>query len=254
MAETIEPITLRLPGHLAGEMDPAYQACGFRDLQRLLDGEACIPDTCQHNGVPRHRWQDAVIEDMVPARATVLDLGCGHGELLGRLIKDRSVQGQGIEMDFESVIACIQNRIPVFQSNLDEGLTGFGNQSFDFVILEETVQTLHRPTEILTEMLRVGRRGLVSFPNFGSWNVRLELALKGRMPITAELPYHWYDTPNIHLLTLADFYSWAEANAIRVSCGYAYVAGCVRPLEYPGDNLLAEEVLLAIEPCPEPGG
>lgn len=237
----------QLPPELLAAADAAFKACDLDQLTRLLTQGACSGCQCENQGVPRHRWQDALIEKLIPKKASVLDLGCGKGELLRRLINDKQVRGQGVEMNFEAVLECISNRIPVFQANLDEGLTGFSDQSFDFVILEETVQTLHRPLRILTEMLRVGRRGFVSFPNFGCWNVRLNLVMKGRMPVTDELPYHWYDTPNIHLLTLEDFFSWTRDNGVRVTDGHAFLGGCVRPLDYPRDNLLAEEVLLAIE-------
>jgi len=249
MNSDLSKLMAGLPSELLADLDAAYQAYGFDDLSTLLSGRTCPPETCACKEVPRHRWQDRVIEDTIPIASSVLDLGCGTGELLGRLINDKAVRGQGVEVDFDAVLACIENDIPVFQANLDEGLTGFPDNSFDFVILEETVQTLHKPLRILKEMLRVGRRGFVSFPNFGCWNVRLGLALKGRMPVTEELPFHWYDTPNIHLLTLEDFYRWADDHHVKITAGHVFLDGCVRPLEYPQDNLLAEEVLLAIEPA-----
>lgn len=248
MAFDFSECVKHLPPELLADADAAFQAYGLDQLPSLLTEGACPSCQCETHGVPRHRWQDTLIENSIPAGASVLDLGCGEGDLLRRLMRDKQVRGQGVEMDFDAVLACIANQIPVFQANLDEGLTGFANHSFDFVILEETVQTLHRPLRILKEMLRVGRRGFVSFPNFGCWNVRLSLAMKGRMPVTDELPYHWYDTPNIHLLTLEDFFSWTRENRVKVTSGHAFLGGCVRPLDYPRDNLLAEEVLLAIEP------
>ncbi len=244
-----------LPAKLRAGVDPAYAVCGEASLASLLSrGER--PGGAAGSGeagAVRHRWQDAVIEQMVPVGASVLDLGCGNGHLLGRLIRDKGVRGQGVEVDFEAVLACIDQGIPVYHADLDQGLSGFQDASFDYVILEETVQTLHRPLKVLKEMLRVGGRGLVSFPNFGCWNVRLSLAVKGRMPVTEELPHAWYNTPNIHLLTLEDFHCWAAEHQVRITGGYAFLEGEARPLDYPSDNLLAEEVLLAIEPAP-PGG
>lgn len=192
------------------------------------------------------RWQDALIESEIPERASVLDLGCGQGDLLGRLIFTRGARGQGVELDPEAVMCCVLRGIPVFQANLDEGLKGFPNGSFDFVVLEETLQTLHRPAGILREMLRVGRHGIVSFPNFGHWKVRMSLTARGRMPVTEWLPYGWHDSPNIHLFTLDDLLDWAQASAVRLVRGYVLCDGQVRPLR-EDDNLHAEEALLILE-------
>lgn len=249
MNDPIRKLFGKLPAELRADLDAAYQACGVERLGELLGHGGRPPESCGVCGVPRYRWQDAVIEEMIPDGAEVLDLGCGRGDLLGKLIRDKGVVGQGVEMDYEAVLACIQSSIPVFQANLDDGLSGFPDGNYDFVILEETVQTLHKPLQVLKEMLRVGRKGIVSFPNFGCWTVRLELALRGRMPVTLELPHHWYDTPNIHLLTLRDFYSWADKHGVRITGGKAFANNGVRSLDYPADNLLAEEVLLAIEPA-----
>jgi len=131
------------------------------------------------------------------------------------------------------------------QADLDAGLRGFGEGSFDYAILEETVQTLRRPLDVLNGMLRVARHGIVSFPNFGFWRVRLDLALGGRMPVTEGLPHRWHDTPNIHLLTLQDFLDWSVESGVFVQSGYALGRDGVQPLR-DDDNLFAEEVLLVI--------
>lgn len=191
------------------------------------------------------RWQDALIEREIPRGASVLDLGCGSGELLDRLIRLRGVRGQGIELDPESVMACVGRGVPVFQSDLDNGLKGFAPGAFDYVVLEETLQTLHRPLKVLDEMLRVGRHGIVSFPNFGSWRVRLSLSVEGRMPVTEHLPYRWHNTPNIHLFTLRDFLEWARSAKVRMVKGFVKAEGQPRPLR-PHDNLYAEEALLFV--------
>ena len=188
------------------------------------------------------RWQDTIIARHIPRGAGVLDLGCGGGELLARLMQERAVRGQGVELNPEAVVACIQRGVPVLQSDLDAGLRGFPDGSFDAVVLEETLQTLHRPLQILEEMLRVGRMGVVSFPNFGAWRVRLGLALTGRMPITPGLPHRWFDTPNIHLFTIGDFVEWIDSADVRVVQAYAWRAGTVGPLT-EDDNLRADEAL-----------
>ncbi len=189
------------------------------------------------------RWQDDLIVRAVRPGASVLDLGCGSGELLAELVRRRNVRAQGIELDPLEVIKCVERGVPVFQCDLDQGLQGFPARAFDYVVLEETLQTLHRPLVVLREMLRVGREGIVSFPNFAWWRVRLSLMLEGRMPETERLPYRWYDTPNIHLFTLRDFLDWARREHVRILRGFAYEDGRVRPLR-EDDNLRAEEALL----------
>jgi len=222
--------------------DPALKHVGPPELARLiseLEQPVSRPAALE-------RWIDGMIERIIPAGASVLDLGCGTGELLSRLIERKNVRGQGVEIDPHAVFRCVERGVPVLQADLDLGLSGFADASFDYVVLEETLQTLHRPTALLREVLRVGRRAVVSFPNFGYWRVRLSLALGGRMPRTAGLPYHWYDTPNIHLFTLQDFLDWAADNGVRMTGGYVLADGCVRELR-EGDNLYAEEVLCIIQ-------
>jgi methionine biosynthesis protein MetW len=229
---------------LLEHMDPALADLEPRRLSPLFTA----PPSSAPQPPPddQLRWQDDLIERKVPAGASVLDLGCGAGELLVRLMDRKRVRGQGIELDPAAVFQCVERGVPVLQANLDEGLKGFSDRSFDYVILEETLQTLHRPVELLKEMLRVGRHGIVSFPNFAYWQVRFDLACRGRMPVTARLPRRWYDTANIHLLTIQDFLDWTKENHVRVVEGHALANGAVRPLQ-PADNLYAEEALFVID-------
>lgn len=192
------------------------------------------------------RWQDAVILAGIPTGARVLDLGCGDGQLLASLSEAKDVRGQGVELDLEEVAACFARGVPVLQSDIDEGLRGFADTSFDYVVLEETLQTLHRPLAVLEEMLRVGRIGIVSFPNFACWRVRLDLLLNGRMPTTRRLPYEWHDTPNIHHLTIADFLDWCSDQDVRVVSGHVLDSGETRPYQ-DGDNVQASEALFFVE-------
>lgn len=192
------------------------------------------------------RWQDALIEKNIPRRARVLDLGCGGGDLLARLMRLKQVRGQGVELDAEAVMQCVERGVPVLQADLDEGLKGFPEGSFDFVVLEETVQALRHPLKVLHEMLRVGRQGIVSFPNFAYWRVRLSLALEGRMPVTERLPFRWHNTPNIHLFTLQDFLDWTQDNKVRVVKAFVWSDGRARPLRGAEDNRLAEEALFIV--------
>ena len=146
-----------------------------------------------------------IMVELIPPRAKVLDLGCGSGELLERLVAQKKVQGRGLDIDPELVIKCVEKGLSVVQGNLDEGLAQYQAKSFDWVVLNQTLQVTHRPALVLREMLRVGGTSIVSFPNFAYWSVRSQLFLRGRMPISRSLPYPWYSTPNIHLPTIRDF-------------------------------------------------
>src|SRR5688572_14885435 len=147
--------------------------------------------------------QQAIVQ-WVPKGARVLDLGCGDGALLRSLWQQREAPGYGVEIEDEAVLACVANDVNVLQVDLESGLSLFADGSFDCVILSETLQTIHRTEFLLREMLRVGREGIVSFPNFGHWNARLQIAL-GSMPVSETLPYAWYETPNVHHCTITDF-------------------------------------------------
>ncbi|MDZ4197695.1 MAG: methionine biosynthesis protein MetW [Kiritimatiellia bacterium] len=229
-------------------LDPALEESG---LGVLADGVPPEILRWEAGDVEDHsRWQDAVLEREIPRGAKLLDLGCGRGELLARLIREGGVRGQGVELDADSVVECVGLGVPVLQMDLDQGLKEFPNRSFDYVLLEDTLQTLHKPLEVLKEMLRVGRHGIVSFPNFGSWRVRLSLSLTGRMPVTERLPHRWFDTPNIHLFTLQDFLDWTESDRVRVVQGFVFAAGEVR-LMRPDDNLVADEALLFLTRDPQ---
>ncbi|MBE0624108.1 MAG: methionine biosynthesis protein MetW [Burkholderiales bacterium] len=151
----------------------------------------------------------------VPPGASVLDLGCGEGLLLKYLQESREVRGYGIDISDDNVLACVKNSVNVIQSDLEAGLAGFDAGSFDFVILSQTLQAMRHTEEIIMEILRVGRQGIVSFPNFGYWPQRLQI-MRGRMPVSDVLPYLWYDTPNVHLCTLADFEDFCATHGVRI--------------------------------------
>jgi methionine biosynthesis protein MetW len=157
-----------------------------------------------------------IVAAMVPAGSRVLDLGCGDGALLEHLIRERGCSGSGVEISDDGFHACVARGLPVVQDDIDDGLGDHGDGSHDVVVLSQTLQATRRPARVLAEMLRVGRRGVVSFPNFGHWRLRAELGLHGRMPSSGLLPYAWYETPNIHLCTLADFERLVAALALRI--------------------------------------
>jgi methionine biosynthesis protein MetW len=150
------------------------------------------------------RADHAAISRWIAPEARVLDLGCGDGSLLRLLQDSRSVSGYGIELQASAVASALRNGVSVIQMDLETGLSGFRNRSFDTVILSQTLQAMRHTEPLLREMLRVGREGIVTFPNFGYWRNRLQV-LMGVMPKSAAMPYEWYDTPNLHLCTLKDF-------------------------------------------------
>ena len=155
------------------------------------------------------------IARLVPHGSRVLDLGCGTGELLAHLIRERGCSGYGVEIDDANVQACVERGVNVIQLNLEEGLALFGDRSFDVVLQIDTLQHLRNAEIMLRETARVGRMGIVAFPNFGHWPNRLAV-LKGRMPVTKVLPYQWYDTPNIRVGTLQDFRALALSNELKI--------------------------------------
>ncbi len=145
----------------------------------------------------------------------VLDLGCGDGSFLAALKDEKQVVGYGIEIDIDNIKACVVHNVNVIQSNLDDGLNDFENDSFDYVIMSQTIQAIHHPHKTIDDMLRVGRQGIITFPNMGNWKCRLQLAL-GKMPVTEYLPHSWYDTPNIHMCTVKDFDELCDARDISI--------------------------------------
>ena len=155
------------------------------------------------------------ISHWIKPNSSVLDLGCGDGELLVYLKQSRNIIGYGIENDDAGILACVSNGVNVIQSNLESGLKEVGDGAFDYVILSQTLQAMKRTEAVIDEMLRVGTEAIVSFPNFGYWQHRWQL-LKGRMPVSDALPYEWHNTPNVHMCTVADFDAFCARKNLRV--------------------------------------
>ncbi|HLR13754.1 MAG TPA: methionine biosynthesis protein MetW [Burkholderiaceae bacterium] len=158
----------------------------------------------------------ARIASWIAPGSRVLDLGCGDGELLAWLRDHRDVDGAGVELDDDHMIASVRRGVAVIQQDLEQGLALFDDKQFDTVVLSRTLQSMHNTEHILHEMARVARFGVVSFPNFGYWRHGFSI-LAGRMPVTGEMPYQWYDTPNIHLCTLRDFEALAQQSRLRIT-------------------------------------
>ncbi|QCU91184.1 methionine biosynthesis protein MetW [Thiomicrorhabdus sediminis] len=159
-----------------------------------------------------------LIADWITPNSRVLDLGCGDGQLLKYLIDKHQISGYGMEIDPEKNVQALQKGLNVIQSDLNSRDISqyFDNDSFDFVIMTQALQVVRRPDLLIDEMLSVGKQGIITFPNFGHWRMRMQLMLKGRMPETETLPYHWYDTPNIHLCTFNDFENLCEEKGLEV--------------------------------------
>ena len=157
-----------------------------------------------------------VVTDIIPNGAKVLDLGCGDGTLFSKLVKEKNISGMGIEIDQNKVIQALENGVPTIQGDIDEGLKQFPDNSFDYAILNQTLQSTEKPDLVTDEMLRVAKKAVVSFPNFAYWKVRFYLFFKGKMPKSKTLPYEWYNTPNIHLMTVNDFFEFCKKRNIKI--------------------------------------
>lgn len=162
----------------------------------------------------RHDLQ--LIYDWIAPDAHVLDLGCGDGELMSALMRQKNCTGYGVEIATEGVQAAIERGVNVIQADLEKGLNAFGDQSFDVIVLSQTIQAMQNTETILRDLTRIAKEAVVSFPNFGYWRNRLQITLGGHMPVSERMPYQWYNTPNIHWCTLTDFERLCAQNGIRV--------------------------------------
>jgi methionine biosynthesis protein MetW len=187
-----------------------------------------------------------MIEEYVKPGDRVLDLGCGDGALLEQLMAEKAVQGFGIDIDLEAVQKCIARGVPVYHGDMLEGLAMFEAGHFDCVILSQTLQQVLHPDNVMREILRVGRRAIISFPNFGHWRVRLQLLMLGRMPVTAALPYRWYGTPNVHLLTIKDFLDLCRQQDLEI-VDRIYLTPAYSRLPVALSNLLAAMAIFVVQ-------
>lgn len=158
----------------------------------------------------------AHIQRWIKPGSKVLDLGCGNGEFLQMLQQERDVRGLGLEIDPDKITAAVGRGLNIVEQDLDAGMDNFPDQSFDTVVMAHALQAVHYPDRVLDEMLRIGRQGIVTFPNFAHWSCRLYLGTRGRMPVSRFMPYNWYDTPNIHFCTVKDFEALCEERGIRI--------------------------------------
>lgn len=184
----------------------------------------------------------ALIEELIEPGCSVLDVGCGDGELLARLTKDKKIRGEGIDLEYEYILDCVCRSLPVVQYDIERGLAPYADKSVDVVILSQTLQTLKEPKKVFAEALRAGKKVIVSFPNFAYWRCRLQLAIKGKAPVTSELPYGWHDSPNIHFMSLKDFERFCKELGVTIHKRIPlkeYRAGAVKF----APNLFAEQAV-----------
>lgn len=158
-----------------------------------------------------------IICDWIKPNSHILDLGCGDGALLTHLKETRNVTGYGLEIDYENILKCIINGAQVIQTNLDQGISEFFEEnSFDYVVMTQTLQAIQHPEKLLEEMMRIGKEGIVTFPNMAHWQSRFQLGLGGHMPVTRTLPNEWFSTPNIHLCSISDFENLCQSLGIKI--------------------------------------
>lgn len=189
------------------------------------------------------RLDHRVILEIIPSRSSVLDLGCGTGDLLYILIKEKNVRGQGIEIDEQAIYQCVTRGLNVFHGDVDSGLAEYKDKTFDYVILNQSLQQIRHVDKVLQDALRVGKKVVVGFPNFAHYKARLQIFLKGKAPVTGALPYQWYETPNLHFLSISDFIAYCRSKKINIERS-DYISGNKRIRLLP--NLFAQTGIFLI--------
>ncbi|RLS73384.1 MAG: methionine biosynthesis protein MetW [Planctomycetota bacterium] len=201
---------------------------------------------------PSIQLTDELIMHHIDRNSRVIDLGCGDGRLMQRLHDEMGCEVMGVEVEQSNIVAIIQRGLPAIAADLNEGLVDIPNDSFDFAVLSQTLQQVRNPKRLLLEMLRVARRALVVVPNFGHWRVRMEVLRRGRTPITQALPYEWYETPNVHFMSMRDFRDLMDGIGLRIVKESPIIKG--RSVDQLwGSNLRADSAFYLLERDPSKG-
>jgi len=187
-----------------------------------------------------------IITDLIEPGSRVIDLGCGDGELLEMLVNKKRVTGQGIEIDEANISRCIARGLNVIHADLDEGLADYQNGAFDYVVLNQTLQVVNRPDYVVMEMVRVGQKAIVGFPNFAHIRIRFQLMFKGQMPKTDQLPFEWFNTPNIHLVTIRDFERFCREKNLKI-VNRIFIKGHSPISPYFLPNLFAKSAIYVLQ-------
>jgi len=227
-----------LGGFLSGFLGATHHPGVGKEREKTAD----IPDLNGIEYAHRTRIDYELIESLIEPNSTVLDIGCGDGELLANLTADKNIKGEGIELSQELVLACVNRGLSIIQHDIERGLQSYTDKSFDYVILSQTVQTVRNPEKVFTELLRVGKKVIVSFPNFAHWRSRMHLLLRGKAPVTKQLPFGWHDSPNIHFLSLEDFDEFCAMLDVKVEKKIPLGKKRLRPVRFL-PNLFAEQVI-----------
>ena len=217
--------------------------CSFEMLRQCAMMYASNPAN-----TPVQRWHDDIIKRLVKCDDSLIDLGCGDGELMARLSYACKCWVQGIESNEELVNKCVERGLPVCHADIEDILDILPDKNYTWAVLEDTLQTLQNPLDVLEKMLRVADKSIVSFPNFAHWSVRFTFSLGGRMPVTKSLPNKWYNTPNIHLCSISDFQDWIRQYNVRILEAWVLINGEVREFDpSEGHNISAEQALFVLQ-------
>ncbi|MHC4510243.1 MAG: homoserine O-acetyltransferase MetX [Planctomycetota bacterium] len=233
----LEPETLG--ALLSGFLDATHRPGVRKQSCAKINGG---PRTESPGRTDRIRVDYEVIESLIEPNSTVLDIGCGDGELLASLAADKNIKGEGIELDQDLVLACVDRGLPIVQHDVEQGLENYTDKSYDYVILSQTVQTVKDPEKVFAELLRVGKKVIVSFPNFAHWRSRAQLFFRGRAPVTPQLPFDWCNSPNIHCLSLDDFDAFCRKLGVKVEKRIPLIKTRLSPVRF-APNLFAEQVI-----------